>query len=54
MYNAANIKPTNPLGALKSADQIFLWMNNWCKANSLKKVGEGGAELFVELKMNKR
>ncbi len=54
MYNAANKKPTNPLGTLKSADQIFLWMDNWCKANPLKKVGEGGAELFVELRMNKR
>lgn len=54
MNNAANKKPTDPLGALKSADQIFLWMDNWCKANPLKKVGEGGAELFVELRMNKR
>lgn len=28
---------------------IGLWMDNYCKANPLKRVYEGGSDLFIEL-----
>lgn len=43
-------KPENPLMNLASADQAFLWMDNYCKANPLKKVTFAGWMLFTELK----
>lgn len=44
----------DPLDPLNSADQIFLWMDNYCKANPLKTVGDGGVALFTELLRNTR
>jgi hypothetical protein len=37
--------------ALKGTDSpsIFLWMDNYCKANPLKRVDEGGQDLYLEL-----
>jgi len=32
-----------------SPDQIFLWMDNYCRANPLSNVFEGDANLFSEL-----
>lgn len=37
------------LNALNSADQAFLWMDNYCKENPLKNVSEGGLDLFLEI-----
>jgi hypothetical protein len=28
---------------------LFLWMTNYCRANPLKDIGDGGAELYFEL-----
>lgn len=39
----------DPLGRLKSAQQVYVWMDNYCKANPLKTVTEAGYELVVEL-----
>ena len=47
-------KPKDPLDALNSADQAYLWMDNWCKANPLKKVSEGAVSLFIELMDKKK
>jgi hypothetical protein len=33
-----------------SAQQIFLWMDNYCKANPLKTVVTGGYDLMDELR----
>jgi hypothetical protein len=41
--------PSDPLVALESADQAFIWMDKWCSENPLKKVPEGAVLLFVEL-----
>lgn len=38
-----------PLDKINSADQIFLWMDNYCKNNPLNKVHLGGIDLFLEL-----
>lgn len=45
--------PKDPLRALQSADQAFLWMDNFCQRNPLKTVSDGGADLFVELMKKK-
>ncbi len=49
MHGMANLKPENPLGKLSSANQIYLWMDNYCKRNPLKDVSSGGFELFMEM-----
>jgi hypothetical protein len=54
LHDLLNQKPKNPLDALSSADQAFLWMDNWCKANPLKSVSNGAIDLFIELMRNKK
>jgi hypothetical protein len=49
LHDMVGNNPKDPLDALNSADQAYLWMDNWCKANPLKKVTTGGVELFIEL-----
>lgn len=43
----------DPLAELGSADQAYLWMDNYCKANPLKNVNNGAVFLFVELLQKK-
>lgn len=43
----------NALDKINSAEQIFLWMDNYCKANPLQRVGRGGQELMFELRQKK-
>ncbi len=43
-----NGKKDNPLGKV-SADQIYLWMNNYCQKNPLNDLVDGGSDLFLEL-----
>lgn len=45
----AATKSTDPLDKINSADQIFLWMDNYCRANPLKTVQAGANELYREL-----
>lgn len=44
----------NPLGRLQSADQAFLWVDNFCRQNPLKNVFEGGYRLLDELNGSKK
>lgn len=44
-----NGKDDDPLDKINSAQQIFLWMDNYCKRNPLKNVRNGGDDLFLEL-----
>ena len=37
------------LAKINSGEQAILWMDNYCKANPLKVVGDGAQELFIEL-----
>jgi hypothetical protein len=39
----------DPLSKVNSAQQIYLWMDNYCAKNPLKDVDQGGNELFFEL-----
>lgn len=39
----------NPLARLQSAEQAFLWLDNYCSANPLHTALEGGDMLFREL-----
>lgn len=39
----------DPLDQVSSAEQLFLWMDNYCRANPLKTVADGGVALFAEL-----
>jgi hypothetical protein len=42
--------------ALRDTDAAYieLWMDNYCKANPLKRVDDGGDDLFIELKKKTR
>lgn len=40
---------SDPLDELRSADQAYLWMDNWCRANPLEGIDKGGQALFREL-----
>jgi hypothetical protein len=42
LHDIEVLKPKNPLDNINSANQIFLWMDNYCKTNPLKTIGEGG------------
>ena len=37
------------LSKINSAEQIFLWMDNYCAKNPLQSVSTGGNQLFYEL-----
>ena len=39
----------DPLKTVNSAEQIFVWMDNYCQKNPLSNVSEGGKALFIEL-----
>jgi hypothetical protein len=53
--NAANLYPgKDPLDKLNSSDQMILWMDNYCKANPLRSVGEGANALYLELARTKK
>ena len=43
----------DPLSKLNSADQAYLWMDNFCKANPLKTVTQGANKLYEELEQTK-
>jgi hypothetical protein len=40
----------DPLDRVSSAEQIFVWMDNYFKGNPLSRVEKGGLELFEELR----
>jgi hypothetical protein len=40
---------SDPLDKINSAEQIYLWMDNYCAKNPLKSVVDGGNSLFYEL-----
>jgi len=39
----------DPLNKVNSADQIYLWVDNYCQKNPLSNLSVGGAELLLEL-----
>lgn len=46
-------KGFDPLSKVNSAEQIYLWVDNYCKANPLKTVHSAANELYIELKGQK-
>ena len=50
MHVAAGLKPNDPLDELNSVDQIYVWLDNYCKAAPLQRVDLGVVTLFEELK----
>lgn len=42
-------KRYDPLSNLNSADQAYLWIDNYCKANPLKQLNAAGQLLYLEL-----
>ncbi len=44
----------NSLSKLTSAEQAFLWMDNYCRANPLRSVLDGGDALLRELGANSK
>jgi len=49
MYAIQKDTDEDPLRNINSAEQIFVWMDNYCQKNPLEKVGMGGLKLFIEL-----
>jgi len=47
--HALSGRKDDPLKKTSSADQIYLWMDNYCRKNPLSDISEGGDELFFEL-----
>ena len=48
------LKNSSVLAKLNSAEQAYVWMDNFCKTYPLEKVSSGGAALFVELASGKK
>ena len=46
-------KSGDVLDRLNSAEQAYLWMDNYCKANPLNTIGKGGNALYLELQRRK-
>ena len=44
----------DPLHKVNSAEQMLLWMDNYCNKNPLSNISIGGFELFRELELMKR
>ncbi len=49
MHQLGNQQPPDPLDAMNSADQAYLWLDNYCKQNPLERVRSGARDLFAEL-----
>ena len=49
MINAAEPSRSDALSKVSSADQIFLWMDNYCRANPLSNADTGAKVLYKEL-----
>lgn len=43
---------SDPLANVNSAEQIYVWMDNYCQKNPLKTVTSGGFDLFIEIALN--
>lgn len=41
----------DPLGKLNSAEQAFLWVDNYCKGNPLETLESAGMKLYLELQV---
>ena len=41
--------PAQPLTALTSPEEPFIWMGNYCRANPRESIGRGATILFFEL-----
>jgi hypothetical protein len=53
-HSFARLSPKDPLDALNSADQAYVWMDNFCRANPLRQLDGAANELFEELKAKQR
>ena len=42
-------KIPDPLNKVNSAEQMFLWMDNYCRKNPLNSASTGAQDLFIEL-----
>ena len=49
-HELSGLKPKDPLDKMSSAEQAFLWVDNFCQANPMRTVASAGWKLFQELK----
>ncbi len=49
MYDQID-ESSDPFGKINSAEQLYLWMDNYCQTNPLSNVLVGGSNLFNALK----
>lgn len=49
MHDAIGHTVKDPLSIIQSANQAYIWMDNWCKANPLENLVSGGQKLWIEL-----
>jgi hypothetical protein len=49
MYAVVDSRTSDPLRSISSANQIYVWMDNYCRNNPLESVSSGARQLFLEL-----
>jgi len=48
VWRAEQKLPAEPLAALSSPEEVFSWMDTYCRANPRRSLGRGGIILFFE------
>jgi hypothetical protein len=49
MNVTASGKPVDPLAHIASADEVFAWMDRYCRKNPEHKLSEGAVDFYLEL-----
>ena len=53
MHQLSRLEPPDPLDAMNSADQAYVWLDNYCRQNPLERVRSGARDLYTELARRK-
>jgi hypothetical protein len=53
MHQLNRLEPPDPLDAMNSADQAYVWLDNYCRQYPLERVRAGARDLFAELARRK-
>lgn len=49
MHGFNDATPKDPLGSLRSVDQLTQWLDSYCRKNPTSRMDAAGSELFIEL-----
>lgn len=51
-FNEGN--PKDPLAAVRSPNQLYQWMDSYCRKNPSSRLDAGASEMFIELMKQKQ